>query len=355
MSRQKVAVVGCGHLGTIHARLLAAREDVELVAVVDPVPAARDRVAALHGCRGLASPSDLRGLVDAAVVASPTDLHADSAVPLLEAGIDLLVEKPIASSRREAARIADVADRNGRVVAVGHVERFNPAWPVAVAKVGAPVAVESHRRAPFTFRSLDVGVVLDLMIHDIDLVLSLRPGRLVDVHGTAVAATGGHEDAVRAHLRFESGFVADLTASRIHPSVDRSMTIWGRSGIVSVDFQSKRVDAVTPSAEVMSGEFVAAGIASAERDRLKESFFETVLPRTTEELPQGNAIAAEHDDFLRAVATRGRPVVDAASGLEALDVALRVVESLTIVRLDGVVPSTRENDRLVGPPRRRAA
>ena len=124
MSRLRVAVVGCGHLGTIHARLLAAREDVELVAVVDPVAAARDRVAAMHGCRGLASPSDLRGMVDAAVVASPTDLHADSAVPLLEAGIDLLVEKPIASSRREAGRIADVADRNGRVVAVVSMECY---------------------------------------------------------------------------------------------------------------------------------------------------------------------------------------------------------------------------------------
>jgi predicted dehydrogenase len=355
MSRLKVAVVGCGHLGTIHARLLAAREDAELVAVVDPSPAARDRVAAAHGCRCLAAPSELRGLVDAAVVASPTDLHADSAVPLLEAGIDLLVEKPVASSRLEAERIVATADRNGRVVAVGHVERFNPAWAVAVARVGSPVAVEAHRRAPFTFRSLDVGVVLDLMIHDIDLVLSLRPGRLVDVHGTAVAATGGHEDAVRAHLRFDSGFVADLTASRIHPAVDRSMTLWGRSGLVTVDFQTKRVDTVTPSAEVASGEFVAAGVTPAERDRLKECFFETVLPRATEDLPQGNAIASEHDDFLRAVTTRERPLVDAASGMEALEVALQVVESLTVVRLDGVVPSTRDTGRVVDPPRRRAA
>ena len=355
MSRLKVAVVGCGHLGTIHARLLAAREDAELVAVVDPVPAARDRAATAHGCRSLASPLELEGLVDAAVVASPTDLHAESALPLLEAGIDVLVEKPIASNRREAERIVGAADRHGRVVAVGHVERFNPAWPVAVARVGSPVAVEAHRRAPFTFRSLDVGVVLDLMIHDIDLVLSLRPGRLVDVHGTAITATGGHEDAARVHLRFDSGFVADLTASRIHPGVDRSMTLWGRSGLVSVDFQSKRVDAVSPSAEVVSGGFVASRIAAPERDRLKETFFEAVLPRSIEELPQGNAIASEHDDFLRAVRTRGRPVVDATAGMEALDVALRVIESLPVVRLDGVVTPGREDDRAVDPPRRRAA
>ena len=355
MSRLKVAVVGCGHLGTIHARLLAAREDVELVAVVDPSAAARDRAAAAHACRGLASPHELEGLVDAAVVASPTDLHAETAVPLLEAGIDVLVEKPIAPSRLEAERIVGTAARHGRVVAVGHVERFNPGWPVAVAKAGWPVAVESHRRAPFTFRSLDVGVVLDLMIHDIDLVLSLRPGRLVAVHGTAVVATGGHEDAVRAHLRFDSGLVADLTASRIHPGVDRSMTLWGRSGLVSVDFQSKRVDAVSPSAEVASGVFDASKATGQERDRLKESFFDAVLPRAIEELPQGNAIVSEHDDFLNAVRTKGLPMVDAASGLEALDVALRIIEAMTVVRLDGIVMPGRGEDRVIDPPRRRAA
>ena len=134
MSTTRMAVVGCGHLGAIHARLLAARPDVELVAVVDPVAESRDRVASTHGCRPLAEPGDLPGLVDAVVVAAPTGLHAVVSLPLLEAGIDLLVEKPIAATVEDARAIVIAARRRGRVVAVGHVERFNPAWREAAAR-----------------------------------------------------------------------------------------------------------------------------------------------------------------------------------------------------------------------------
>ncbi|MFM7109477.1 MAG: Gfo/Idh/MocA family oxidoreductase [Planctomycetaceae bacterium] len=178
MTRTRMAVVGCGHLGTIHARLLAARADVELVAVVDPDAAGRERVAAAHSCRPLAEPRDLVGLVDAAVVAAPTGLHAAVSLPLLAAGIDLLVEKPLAATVEDARAIVIAARRHGRTVAVGHVERFNPAWRAAAALARGATLVDAERLAPFTFRSLDVGVVLDLMIHDIDLVLSLEPGRL---------------------------------------------------------------------------------------------------------------------------------------------------------------------------------
>ena len=153
MTRTKVAVIGCGHLGTIHARLLAARADAELVAVVDPVPASRQRVAEAHGCRALAEPQELVGLVDAVVVAAPTCLHAEVSLPLLSQGLDLMIEKPIAADRREADQIVAAADRHGRIVAVGHVERFNPAWRMAVERCGRVVAVESVRLAPFTFRS----------------------------------------------------------------------------------------------------------------------------------------------------------------------------------------------------------
>ena len=147
MKRMKVAVVGCGHLGAIHARLLAARADAELVAVVDPLPESRDRIAAAHGCRAVAEPRDLIGHVDAAVVAAPTGLHTGVAVPLLEAGIDLLVEKPIAAGVEDARAIVIAARRCGRTVAVGHVERFNPAWQTAAARAGAAIFIEATRTA----------------------------------------------------------------------------------------------------------------------------------------------------------------------------------------------------------------
>jgi len=333
MNRTRVAVVGCGHLGTIHARLLAGRTDAELVAVVDPVAEARERVAAAHGCRPLATPRELVGAVDAVVVAAPTFLHAEVSLPLLEAGIHLLVEKPIATTPEEARRIEAAAARHGRVVAVGHVERFNPAWRMAAERCGSVVAVEAHRLAPFTFRSLDVGVVLDLMIHDIDLVLSLEPGDLVAVEARGVRASGGHEDAVRARLSFSSGFVADLAASRIHPTLRRTVTLWGTEALVSADFNARSVDVVAASPDVRSGRFVAADVPVAERTGLKERFFTDILPRESLAVPEANAIACEHDDFLAAVRSGGRPLVTASAGTAALAVAGRVLESLSCIRL----------------------
>ena len=346
MTRTKVAVIGCGHLGTIHARLLATRVDAELVAVVDPVPASRQRVAEAHGCRALAEPQELVGLVDAVVVAAPTCLHAEVSLPLLSQGLDLMIEKPIAADRREADQIVAAADRHGRIVAVGHVERFNPAWRMAVERCGRVVAVESVRLAPFTFRSLDVGVVLDLMIHDIDLVLSLEPGKLTRVESQGLVATGGHEDAVRARLVFSSGLVADLSASRIHPTLSRRVSLWGTQGVVAADFNAKTVEVVVPSPVVKRGEFDAAAVPPADRAALKDRFFADILPRETLVVPDANAIACEHDDFLAAVRSRRPALVPASAGAAALDVAMRVLDGLVCVRLGADLPTVSVSSRV---------
>lgn len=335
MSRIKVGVVGCGHLGTIHARLMAARPDVELVAVVDPSPESRARVAAAHGCRGLEDPRELIGLADVAVVAAPTGLHASVSLPLLEGGLDLLVEKPLAASVEDARAIVIAARRHGRVVAVGHVERFNPAWRMAAERAGRVIAVQACRQAPFTFRSMDVGVVLDLMIHDIDLVLSLDPGRLEQVEAQGLVATGGHEDLVRARLAFSSGLVADLTASRISPTLQRTISVVSTDSIIDVDFNAKTVAVTKPSPEVRSGGFVAAEVPIERRAGLKETFFADVLPRETLAAPDANAIAGEHDDFLAAVTTGRAPLVPASAGAAALEIAGRVLDALACVRFGG--------------------
>ena len=335
MTKMKVAVVGCGHLGTIHARLLAGREDVELVAVVDPTADACARAAQAHGCAALSDPRQLVGLAEAAVVAAPTGLHAKVSLPLLEGGLDLLIEKPIAATVEDARAIVTTARRHGRVVAVGHVERFNPAWRLAAERIGRPAAIESARLAPFTFRSMDVGVVHDLMIHDIDLVLSLEPGRLEHLEAHGIVATGGHEDAVRARLVFSSGLVADLTASRISPTLRRAISIWSTEGLVSVDFNAKSVEVVAPSAAVRSGEFVAAAVPPEQRTALKDAFFEQVLPRETLAVPDANAIACEHDDFLSSIRTGRAPLVSASAGAAALEIANRVIDALVCTRLGG--------------------
>jgi len=330
MTATRMAVVGCGHLGTIHARLLAARSDVRLVAVVDPSAEARGRVAADHGCEALETPEELVGRVDAAVVAAPTGRHAAVSLPLLEGGIDLLVEKPIAANVEEARAIVTGARRLGRTVAVGHVERFNPAWRMAIGRAGSVVALESSRLGPFSFRSMDVGVVHDLMIHDIDLVLSLGPGRLERVDARGLSATGGHEDAVRAQLVFSSGLVATLTASRIHPAARRGLTLWSGEGMVTVDFLAKSVEVVEPSALVRSGGYVAADVPVESRGAARDAFFGDVLTRETLPVPEANAIAAEHDDFLGAIRDRRQPLVPASAGAAALEVANRVLDALRV-------------------------
>lgn len=335
MTRIKIGVVGCGHLGTIHARLLAERPDVELVGVVDPTPEARARVAALHGCQAFAEPRDLVGLAQAAVIAAPTGLHAAVALPLLEEGLDLLVEKPIAASVEDARAIVIAARRHGRVVAVGHVERFNPAWKLAATRAGRVLSVEAARLAPFTFRSMDVGVVHDLMIHDIDLVLSLEPGRLEHVEAHGLRATGGHEDMVRARLTFSSGLVATLAASRIHPTLRRTISLVSTDSVIDVDFNAKTVAVMTPSATVRSGAFVAAQVPPDERGALKDSFFTQVLPRETLTVTDANAIACEHDDFLGAVTGQRPPTVTAAAGAAALEIASRVLDTLVCSRFGG--------------------
>jgi predicted dehydrogenase len=340
MTKTRIAVVGCGHLGTIHARLLSAREDVELVAVADPSPEAGPRVAEANGCRWVSDPAGLVGHVDAAVVAAPTGLHERVVLPLLEKGIHVLVEKPIAAELAEADRMVEAAHRFGCTVAVGHVERFNPAWQTARGAIGQAITVDSKRLAPFTYRSLDVGVVLDLMIHDIDLVLSLHPGQLASVQAQGFVATGGHEDVIRARLGFSSGFIADLTASRINPTLDRSISVWSNDSIVTVDFNSKAVRVVEPSEMVRRGLFSAAAVPPSEWASRKETFFREVLPETTLAVPDGNALVAEHDDFLRAIRTGTSPTVSAEQGRDALEVAFRVLEAAHVQPF-GNAPASR--------------
>jgi len=353
VTRLPVAVVGCGHLGGIHARLLAARDDAELVAVVDPDPVARERVAAAHRCAALDAPERIVGRARAAVIAAPTGLHTAVSLPLLEAGLDLLVEKPLAADVEESRAIVTTARRLGRIVAVGHVERFNPAWNLVAERIGRVLSVEMRRLAPFTFRSLDVGVVHDLLIHDIDLVLSLSPGRLIAVDAQGLSATGGHEDAVRVRLAFGSGMVADLVASRIHPTAERRATLWTSGGVYHVDMNARTADCLEPSAAVRDGAYVASAVPSADRNAARETFFTTVLPRTTlTAAADANPLADEQTDFLAAVRERRPPRVSAADGAAAVEIAQRVLDALRPVRFGGDHPATLPLPEPIWPRRR---
>ncbi|GAB4140238.1 Gfo/Idh/MocA family protein [Thermopirellula anaerolimosa] len=327
MERLRVIVVGGGRLGRFHAAKLAARADVSLVGIVEPSAERREELNR-EGFPVFADPGELPIAVHAAVVAAPTTLHGPIVLSLLAEGVDVLVEKPIASSTAEARQMVALAKAAGRILQVGHIERFNPAFTVAQQSVNSPWLIEAVRCGPFTGRSLDVGVVLDLMIHDLDLILSLTKSFPTAVTASGRALLGGEEDVAEARVEFDNGCTAIVQASRISRKPRREMKIWSRSVITEVDFAAGRVSLTRVHPEIQAGRFRAAELAPAELRRIQPQFHETYLPEETIACEKLDALAAEVADFVECVRTRRRPLVDGAAGLAALQVAEAIRQAI---------------------------
>ena len=278
MKPVNVAVIGVGHLGRIHARILTGLPQFSLVGVVDPVAENLDRATADFHAPGFRSIHELRGEIDAAVIATPTRFHHQVASELLADGIHLLVEKPLASTYDEACVLVDLARRHGAVLQVGHVERFNPAFASVLPHVGVPKYISAVRRSGFSFRSTDIGVVLDLMIHDIDLVLSLVRSPLRHVEALGLALFGRHEDVANARLSFENGCVAELSASRASRTPARTMDVWSARTMASLDFGARAASVIHPSTAVLRREIDIERLVPAERNALKETLLAEHLP-----------------------------------------------------------------------------
>ena len=335
MKRVKLAVVGAGHLGRIHAKLLAAMPAVELVAVVDPVASAREEVAGLYGAQPLADHRALLGQVDAAVIATPTKFHHQVALDFLRRGTPLLIEKPLAASVAEADELVVVARRHNALLQVGHVERFNPALRAATPHIGQPKFIEAVRASGFTFRSTDIGVVLDLMIHDLDVVLSLVGAPVVTASALGLAVLGRNEDVAHARLEFANGCVANLSASRVSRATIRRMQIWSDTGYAEVDFGNRAARVVRPGPWVLHRRLDVATVSRDAQEVLGREIPEQHLP--LEELPvePRNALADEQENFVRAVTGQGRIRVTGEDGRDALAVAERILESLRAHRWNG--------------------
>src|SRR5206468_9192869 len=211
----RIGVIGVGHLGRHHARILASLPGAELAAVVDTNRSRAEEVAAAQGTRPLFDARDLAGAVDAVTVAVPTHLHRDVALPFLTTGVAVLVEKPMTRTVAEADELIEASKKNGTVLAVGHTERFNPAVDAARPLLTDPRFIEVHRLGTFPERSLDIDVVLDLMIHDLDVVLSLVKSEVEAIEAVGVPVLTGRVDIANARVRFKNGCTANLTASRI--------------------------------------------------------------------------------------------------------------------------------------------
>jgi len=303
----EVGVVGVGHLGRHHARLYASMPGVRLVAVADRDPERARAIAAQYGCEAVDDASRLVGRVQAASVAVPTAFHREVAELLLRGGADVLVEKPLAASLEEADAINATARQQGRIVMVGHTERFNPAVRALSRAVDAPRFFEIHRLAAFTARSTDIDVVFDLMIHDLDLVLHLDGTAAVSVDASGVAALTDKVDIANARIRLASGCVANLTASRISAEPVRRVRVFQARTYLSCDTATKSVERYRLV-------FEASGQPRIQHDRLP--------------VEEGEPLGHELEAFVEAVRARGEPPVDGEQGRRAMDLAYRVREAI---------------------------
>ena len=335
MSRLRLAVVGTGHLGKIHARLASQMDQIDLVAVVDSNKEAVREVAAETGALALTDCRDLFGRVDAAVISTPTRSHCAIAEDLMQGGLHLLVEKPLAASLSEASQMVSLARKQHLVLQVGHVERFNPALSSLADKLQDPKFIEARRCSGYTFRSTDIGVVYDLMIHDIDIVLSLVQSTLVDVEAMGISVLGAQEDMVNARLRFDSGCIANLTASRVSYRAERSMQVITPVCSASIDFATRKSSIVEPKGNILDREFQAESLTQSQKDHLRENLFTELLCKRDLPTLEVNAIEQELLDFCNAISSGVSPRVSGAAGKNAVAVAEQILDKVSNHSWDG--------------------
>jgi len=335
MTPLRVAVIGAGHLGRIHARIAATIEDLKLVAVADPMESCREAAAAEGNTRGVADYRELIGEIDAAIIATPTHTHHTIGVELLSSGIPLFIEKPLATHASAADELVHLARKQGLVLQVGHVERFNPALAWVAAEVHDPKYIEATRTSGYSFRSTDIGVVLDIMIHDLDIVLSLANSTVKDVQALGISVLGGHEDMAMARITFASGLVANLTASRVAFGQQRKMNIFTSRAAATINFATQEASIVKPREEVLRRRFQIDRLTAEEVAHLKSHLFDEILVRTEHEPAKINAIEEEQRDFVAAIRTGKLPRVDGLAGRDAVAVAGMILESIHEHAWDG--------------------
>jgi len=304
----RVAVIGVGHFGRLHAEKLRGLPGARLVGVVD---ADRERGASVAGPLGVEAFTALEqvpGKVDAVSIAVPTRAHFDVASACLEAGIHCLIEKPIAETVEQAAALVRLAKERDRILQVGHLVRFDAAREAMTGVIDRPMFIECHRIAPFKPRGTDVSVILDLMIHDIDLVLDLVGQPIVDLDAVGVPVLGDNEDIANARLVFEGGCVANVTASRISMKSERTLRLFQKSGYGRVDFIKRKFTWIKRGGPVVEG---FPNFQIEERD-----------------LPETDPLRLEIASFVDCVRSGKPPLVDGEAGLRALEAALRITKAL---------------------------
>ena len=306
--RVRLAVIGVGHLGRHHARIASTLEGAELVAVVDTNDERAQAASSATGAPAVADYRDIIERVDAVCIAVPTEQHRDIALPFLERGIAVLVEKPMARSLDEARELVAAARASGATLAVGHTERYNPAVAAVLPMVTSPRFIEVHRLGAFPDRSLDIDVVFDLMIHDLDIILALVGTAVESIEAVGVPVLTPRYDIANARLRFAGGCIANVTASRISKERVRKIRFFQPDAYISIDYAAQEVE----------------GWRLVRKDGARPSIEGGALP-----VPRDEPLRREIADFVRAVNTKSAPLVDGEAGLRALELATRIAEKMS--------------------------
>jgi len=332
----KIGIIGAGRLGSFHADKVAAHAGVELAGVADPCETARSGLAQKHGIPAFDSFDDLLPKVDAVIIASPTYLHYGLGSTCLQAGKHVLMEKPMCASLSEGRKLVELAQQNGLILQVGHVEEFNPVWAAAKKSirndlmVGEPILIDAVRTSGYTFRSTDIGTVFDMMIHDIDLVLSLVAGHVFSVDAIGFHVIGGpNEDVAHARLRFDNGSAANLFSSRVADKAERKMRIITATATVTVDFGARTTMCHRADETVLEGKYAPNHVLPDSISLLVPTFMKDAFSLETQTHDAVDALAAELDDFVCAILSHKSPRVSGIRALEAISVAETIVRSIS--------------------------
>jgi predicted dehydrogenase len=309
MKTLQVGVVGVGYLGKFHAEKYARMDHVDLVGVVDIDPSKAENVAKKFNTKAYSTHQDLFGKADAVSIVAPTPDHYAIAKDCLEQNIDVLVEKPMTKTLEEADELIRFSESRGLILQVGHLERFNPAVVALQDVVKKPLFIESHRLSIYKERSTDVSVVLDLMIHDIDIILNLVKSEVDSIHAAGVPVISEHVDIANARLQFKNGCVANVTASRISIKNERKIRLFQKDSYVSVDFANQGITVIKQNDQIESGLIPGMDI--------KQLSF-----------AKGDALNDELKSFVKAVKKRTTPEVTARMGRDALEIALDIMDQI---------------------------
>ncbi len=323
----RVGVVGAGHMGRHHVRIYGELDGCELVAVVDKDLDRARELAAKHGGEGVSSLADVKGELDAVTVAVPTVYHAEVAIPLLERGVAVLVEKPLAPDTTSAKQLLDASLKHKTLLQVGHSERFNPVVQAMLRLDLTPRFVETHRISPFTFRSADIGVVFDMMIHDIDIILHLVKQREYTIDAVGVSMLGSCEDVANARVRFGDDTVVNMTASRLALKTERKIRVFAPMGYLTMDYQKKSGVAIK-LADNLDLIRMARERDFEDLSQMASLDFGSMVKIEPLEVEDTEPLRVEIESFLDSVRTGEHVGVSAEEGFAAVEMAERITKAV---------------------------